>query len=254
MDETPLQEALRAALDSDERVRLRGALRLGTLADEDTVPELVALLVGERDPFVLETLTWAVVARGAVAVPPLVAALEEHPDARAQVLHTLSKLQDPAAVVDVLPWVDDEDPRVAAKAWWVIGRTGLPETAPVLVARLGQEDAEQRSALSRALEQMGAPAAPLLGRVLLDPAATQEVRRHALEVLTLLGPDAAGALDGLVAVAEGSEKELALLALEALAPVDSPRVVEVLTRLRDEGGAWTATVADWLLGQRDPGV
>lgn len=247
--ETPLQEALRAALSPDHQVRQRGALRLGTLADESVADDLVALLVSEQDPFVRETLTWAVVAQAPATVPHLLTALQGQDPSRASVLHALSKIQDPAAVEHVLPLTDDPHPTVAAKAWWVLGRTGHPDAAPALLRHLGRnEDEERRLGLTRALEQLGAPAVPGLAAALSDE--DLRVRRHALEALVAVGEPARGALRELVAVAEGPDRELAMLALEALAPLDAPEVDDVLTRMREGGSRWLATVADWLLSDR----
>lgn len=248
--QTPLQEALRAALSPDPQVRLRGALRLGTLADESVAGDMVALLVSEQDPFVRETLTWAVVAQAPAAVPHLVAALEGQDPSRAQVLHALSKIQDPASVDHVLPLVDDPHPEVAAKAWWMIGRTAAPGTADRLVRLVGrQQEEEQRLALTRALAQMGELAVPGLASALAggEPA----VRHHAAQVLVALDTAALGALDELVVAAEGPDRELAMVALEALAPLDDPRVDDVLLRMRDGDSRWLATVADWLIGDRE---
>lgn len=246
--ETPLQKALRGALSPDVQVRLRAALRLGTLADASAAAELVALLVSEPDPYVRETLTWAVVRQPEAAVPHLVAALGGEAPSRVQVLHALSKIQDPATVEHVLPLVDDPHPDVAAKAWWVLGRTGHAASATVLLERLGRHDDEQRRALTRALEQLGEPAVPGLGAALSDD--DPEVRLQAAEALIAVGAPAVGALDELVAAAEGPDREVAMLALEALTPLDAPEVDEVLVRMRDGESRWLATVADWLLGQR----
>lgn len=247
--ETPLQEALRAALSPDLLVRQRGALRLGTLADGSVAGELVALLVSEADPFVRETLTWAVVRQAPATVPHLLAALAGEDESRAQVLHALSKIQDPQSVQHALPLVHDPHPLVAAKAWWMVGRTAVPGTAPVLLDLLGrQRDEEQRRALTRALAQMGEVAVPGLAEAL--GAADPEVRRHAAEVLVAVGDPAVDALDALLAAAEGEDREVAMLALEALGPLEDPEVDEVLLRLRDGRSRWLATVADWLIGDR----
>ena len=247
--ETPLQEALRAALSPDVQVRQRGALRLGTLADDGVAGELVALLVSEQDPFVRETLTWAVVRRSPATVPHLLAALAGEDASRAQVLHALSKIQAPASVEHVLPLVDDPHPLLAAKAWWTIGRTAVPGTERVLLGLLGrQHQEEQRQALTRALAQMGAVAVPGLAEALRAP--EQTVRRHAVEVLVAVGEPAVGALGGLLAAAEGEDHEVAVLALEALGPLDSPEVDEVLLRLREGRSRWLSTVAGWLLADR----
>lgn len=247
--ETPLQEALRAALSPDLLVRQRGALRLGTLADGSVAGELVALLVSEADPFVRETLTWAVVRQAPATVPHLLAALAGEDESRAQVLHALSKIQDPQSVQHALPLVHDPHPLVAAKAWWMVGRTAALGTAQVLVELVGrQEDEEQRRALTRALAQMGEAAVPGLAEALGsgEPA----VRHHAAEALVAIGELAAGALDELLAAAEGEDREVAMLALEALGPVASPEVDALLTRLREGPSRWLATVADWLLVDR----
>ncbi|WP_134774962.1 HEAT repeat domain-containing protein [Ornithinimicrobium flavum] len=247
--ETPLQEALRAALSPDHQVRQRGALRLGSLADRSVAGDLVALLVSEPDAFVRETLTWAVVAQAPATVPHLLAALAGEDPSRAHVLHALSKIQDPAAVEHVLPLADDPHPAVAPKAWWVLGRTGHDDSAAALVAHLGRhEDDERRLGLIRALEQLGAPAVPGLAAAL--SAEDPRVRRHALEALVAVGEAAQGALPELVAVAEGPDRDLAMLALEALAPLDAPEVDDVLTRMREGGSRWLATVADWLISDR----
>lgn len=247
-DETPVHQALRAALSPDPQVRLRAALWLGTSADANVAAELVALLVSEPDPFVRETLTWAVVRHSDATVPHLVAGLDGADPSRAHVLHALSKIQDPDVLAHVLPLVDDPHPDVAAKAWWVLGRTGHAGAAPVLLRLLGRQDDEGRRGLTRALEQLGAPAVPGLGAALSS--AVPAVRRHAAEALVAVGAPAIGALDALVAAAEGSDREVAMLALEALAPLDAPQVDDVLTRMRDGESRWLATVADWLLGQR----
>lgn len=246
--QTQLQETLRAAWSPDHQVRLRAALRLGTLADPTVAAELVALLVAESDPFVRETLTWVVVRQAEATLPHLVNALDREDTSRVQVLHALSKIRDPDTVEHVLPLVDDPHPEVAAKAWWALGRTGTADAAPALLHHLGGADDERRHALTRALEQLGEPAVPGLAVALSHEDPT--VRRHAAEALAAVGSPALGALDALVAAAEGTDRELAMLALEALAPLDDPRVDEVLTRMRDGESRWLATVADWLLGQR----
>lgn len=168
---------------------------------------------------------------------------------RAQVLHALSKIQDPASVEQVLPLVNDPHPLVAAKAWWMVGRTAVPGTERVLLGLLGrQSDEEQHRALTRALAQMGAVAVPGLAHVLGAP--EHAVRRHAAEALVAVGPAAVGALDALLAAAEGDDPEVAVLALEALGSLDSPEVDKLLLRLRQGDSRWLATVADWLLADR----
>ena len=244
-----LQEALRAALHENPSVRQEAAIRLGTLADASTAGELVALLVSEPDFFVRESLTWAVVRRADAALPHLLAALEGQDPSRVQVLHALSKIQDASAVTAILPLADDPDPAVAAKAWWALGRTGAAEAVPALMAHLGDPDEARRHELTRALEQLGAPAVPALADRLRagDPVE----RRHAAEVLTVIGdPDARSAADALIHAVEHDDKEVALVAVEALARLDVPAVDEALRRLRGSTDRWLAIIADWLLSDR----
>ena len=249
---TPLQEALRAALSPDKNTRLAAAFRLGSLAEPENAAELVALLRSEPDAYVRETLTWAVVTQAEAAIPHLVQALQGEDPSRAQILHALSKIQDPTTIPHILPLADDPSPEVAAKAWWAIGRTGLPETAPVLVEKVGTLHTEEaRNALTRALEQMGEPATAGLAQHLAS--ADPDARQHAARALATLGPAAIGALDELVTAATGEDRELAMLAMEALAPLDSPRVEEVLQEMREGSSQWLATIADWLLSAR-PGA
>lgn len=244
-----LEEALRAAFSTDPSVRQEAALRLGTLADASLAPQLVTLLVAEPDFYVRETLTWAVVNQARAALPHLLSALEGSDPSRVQVLHALSKIRDPDAVPHILPLADDPDDAVAAKAWWALGRTAAPEAAPVLLSHLGDRDEARRRELTRALEQLGEPAVAGLAERLLDGDVL--TRRHAAEVLTVIGdPAARGAVDALVHAVEKDEKEVALVAVEALARLEVPEVEEALERLRGSGDRWLAIVADWLLSDR----
>ncbi|WP_238705450.1 HEAT repeat domain-containing protein [Serinicoccus profundi] len=209
----------------------------------------MSLLVAEPDFFVRETLTWAVV-RHPAALPHLVAALGSAPDARVQVLHALSKIQAPEAVGHILPFADDEDPAVARKAWWALGRTGTPEAAPALLPHLGTGEEEHRRELARAFEQLGEPGVAGLSEALTSDDA--EVRGHAAQALVLVG-DPAGrpAAPALARMAQVDEQENALVALEALAALDHPGVRPALEQLRDGADRFRAMTAQWLLADRE---
>lgn len=247
---TTLQQAMRAATSPDPKVRQEAAMRLGTLADGSVARELVELLVAEPDFYVRETLTWVVVTQQESTLPHLVAALEGTDPSRVQVLHALSKIRDEQVVDRIVPLAQDQDPAVAAKAWWALGRTGVPATAPVLVAHLGSGDDEQRRALTSALEQFGQPVVPALAGQLTDSSAA--VRRHALEALAAIGdPGAREAAPALVGLIETSDaKDELVLAVEALGQLDAPQAQEALERLRVGKDTWLATMADWLLTDR----
>ncbi|MGO0576017.1 HEAT repeat domain-containing protein [Ornithinimicrobium panacihumi] len=252
-DMTTLEQAMLAVRHADPRVRQEAAMRLGGLADPSVGRELVDLLVAEPDFYVRETLTWVVVAQQESTLPHLVAALDGDAPSRVQVLHALSKIRDTSEdVVDrIVPLAQDDDPAVAAKAWWALGRTAEPRTAPVLVAHLGSGDDEVRRALTSALEQFGAPAVPALAEQLADP--SPAVRRHALEALSAIGdPGARGAVDALVAlVGRSGAKDELVLAVEALGQLDVPEKRAALERLRSGEDTWLATMADWLLTDLD---
>lgn len=224
-------------------------MRLHALADETVGAELVDLLVHEPDPFVRETLTWTIVAHQEHTLPHLMHALEGTGPARAQVLHALSKIQNPGSVERVRVMVDDPDPNVAAKAWWVLGRMAVPGAAELLVAKLGQQvDPERRADLTRSLQHLGEPAVPLLAGQLKAEEAT--VRRHAAEALVAIGEAAEGALDELIEAAHSQDRDLAVLAMEAMVVLPSERVEQQLAAFRDGENTWLATVADWYLGER----
>lgn len=244
-----LDRALEAARSTDHQTRMRAAILLGTIADASVAEELVNLLVAEPDPFVRETVTWAVVQNGEASVPHLHAALAGDSPSRAWVLHALSKIQHPSTPELVLPLVDDPLPQVAAKAWWVLGRMAVPEAAGLLTDRLGQQnDEDRKSDLTRALQFLGAPAVPLLGTKLGDP--DPAVRRHAAEALVAIGDDSIGAVDELIRTAHSDERDLAVLAMEALVPLDDPRIDTLFETFRDGNNQWLATVADWFISER----
>lgn len=239
---TPQQlvDALAGASATD---RQRIAMHLGTTDVTPVITPLVDAMATEPDDFVRETLIWATVSRPEAAAPALVAALGRDDLPREPVLHALSKVGDPSTVAAVLPFADDPDPVVAAKAWWVLGRITTDDSLPVLVAHLGQGQAELRHGLTRALLQVGGPAVDALAGALdSDDAA---VRSHAAEVLVALadasrqgtaerrsGDDTAARAAGVLRNATAPEVDGALL----LATVTDDRagLVEAAGRLRDE--------------------
>lgn len=247
---TPLDRALQAATHEDPSVRQRAALYLGTHADDSIAGRLVELLVAEPDFYVRETLTWAVVARASSTYPLLLEALQTAPAARVQVLHALSKIRNPASVAQILPFADDAEDPVAAKAWWALGRIGTPGAVAALVDHLGVEEDFRRRELTRALEQVGEAAVEPLARRLRE-APDPATRRHAAEVLIGIGdPAARAAAPALFHVIEHDDKEVVLPAMEALAELYLPEVEETLRRLRDGDDAWLSLTAGWLITDR----
>ncbi|EFG64352.1 HEAT repeat domain-containing protein [Streptomyces sp. SPB074] len=176
---------LRALASDAADVRLRAALEAGTRPDPAYVGALVERCAAEPEFGVREMLTWALIRHPeALTVPLLLTALRaESARARAQALHTLSKIADPATWEAITPaLLDDPDDEVARTAW----RTAavlVPEgeegaLAVALSARLGRGDADVRLSLSRVLIALGEAARPVLAEREQDPDA--EVRAHAL--------------------------------------------------------------------------
>lgn len=238
---TDLAPLLAAARDDDPRVRQEAAMALGARGTDQTVADVVALMVAEPDDFVRETLIWAVVARGRAGVPALVAALDDPTVEHERVLHTLSKIEDPSTVEAILSFADDPDRIVASKAWWALGRIGTPEALPPLMARLGDGDADRRLGLTRALLAYGQPAiAPLTEALDADEPA---VREHAAQVLVhLADPDQYAYADRrqghadraaeAIRTATAPEVDVVLTALAA--DDDHPRLAAVAQELRED--------------------
>ncbi|SDU56419.1 hypothetical protein SAMN04488548_1342188 [Gordonia westfalica] len=156
-------ETITTALHApDPSMRLRAALAAGTDPDPRLVDELIARCGVDPDFFVRDMLTWALTRLPAqVTVPRLVGELgSESPQARAQALHTLSKVGDrsawPAITGDLL---HDDDAEVARAAWRAAvalvpaGReTAL---AAELAGELGRGGIDVQRSLSRALAELG---------------------------------------------------------------------------------------------------
>jgi HEAT repeat protein len=154
--------------DRDKNVRVEAAVRLGTLGNQDAVPALVEALRTDPDFFVAETVTWALVRCGAVAVEPVIALLDDGSAlARARAAHALSKLGDARAVPALIDRLDRPDEwAVREKCVLALGRLGGDEAIGALVALLGAAHPELATMVSQALESLGEPTVPaLLARI-----------------------------------------------------------------------------------------
>lgn len=189
---------------TDSSVRLRAALDAGTTpdpADTATVRELVVRCAVEPDFFVRDMLTWALTRHPvSITLPPLLTELlSSTPQARAQALHTLSKIGEDSAyphITDDL--LGDADDDVARTAWraaaGLVPTRDSRQLATRLSTQLGRGPRELRRSLSRAFLQLGEA-----GRPVLDDASTADgvAAAHAAATLILLddpdyGFDAAG--------------------------------------------------------------
>lgn len=189
-------EQLRIALgDPDGSSRLQAALSAGTYPAPEYIEVLVARCAIEPDFSVREMLTWALIRQDPDAVlerllPELTS---EVPQARAQALHTLSKLRDARAWAAITPaLLHDDDTEVARTAWRTAA--GLapdaerPALARMLAEHLGTGDRSLQRSLSRALVMLGHAATEALTGA---AGSTERARSlHALATLHLIdNPD-----------------------------------------------------------------
>ena len=188
--------ALLAALAADDAsTRLRAAMAAGSNPHPGYAEELIRRCGVEPDFFVRDMLTWALTRLPAdLTVPGLVTELgSASPQARAQALHTLSKIADPATWGAITPaLISDPDDEVAAAAWRTAAALVPPgreaALAAALAAELGRGDRETQRRLSRAFAALGAPARAAVENGALSP--NEAVSAHALATLAVMdNPD-----------------------------------------------------------------
>ena len=193
---SPAAGLVDALVADDPAVRLRAALRIGTVPDTRLVRILVDRCAVEPDFFVRDMLTWALCRHPAeITVPALLAELASPlAQARGQALHTLSKIGDPEAWPQVFRSLHDPDDDVARSAWRAAvalvpaGSEGA--LAAELATELGRGDHDRRLALSRALAALDEAAVPLLDAAAGSPDAHVRAHAEATERLRI-DPDSA---------------------------------------------------------------
>ena len=184
-----------ALSDPSESVRLRAAMQAGM----SPAPEYVGLLVErcavEPDFYVRDMLTWALIQHDhqrviAAVLPELDSPVAQ---ARAQALHTLSKVGDARVWPAISPaLLDDPDDEVARTAWRTAAALAPAEARPWLAERLatqwGRGGRDVQLSLSRALCALGEDALPVIDRAIASE--SEGVRLHALATRQLLAnPD-----------------------------------------------------------------
>jgi len=213
-DTTGPADRLRAALEHESSSeRLQSALAAGTRPDPRYVEVLVRRCEFEPDFFVREMLTWALMRHPSTqTVPRLVYEVgADHPQARSQALHTLSKIGDPrgwAAISREL--LRDPDDDVARSAWRTAAglvpageEAGLAEE---LGGQLGRGSVETQRSLGRAIAMLGDVALPMLYARAAHAEARVRIHAAASEAL-LRDPDAN--FDGLLADAQRADADAA---------------------------------------------
>ena len=161
--------------------RLRRALAMGTNPQSGDLPMLIEQLGSEPDFFVRDMLTWSLTRHPQAQVYPLLVRALDNPRARAQALHTLSKLGHPDTWAVITPaLLHDDDAAVRTTAWRVavasVPEAEVDDLIAELIGELGRGEVETQRSLSRALASFG----PLArDRV-------QHVAHHAQHALALI--------------------------------------------------------------------
>ncbi|HTC43622.1 MAG TPA: HEAT repeat domain-containing protein [Steroidobacteraceae bacterium] len=193
--DTDLIAALAA---TDDSIRLKAALEIGSNPNPGVLDTLVARCAVEPNFYVRDMLTWALTRLPPqVTVPRLLEELQsQRAQARSQALHTLSKIKDPSAwpaiTQSLLRDRDDEVARSAWRAAVVLVPKGQEKgLAEELAAQLGRGNREVQLSLSRALLALGED---VIGPILRQAMASESpiVRAHASATDRLLRePDVA---------------------------------------------------------------
>lgn len=189
-------DRLKVALEADSAsARLQTAMAAGLRPHNAYIDSLVERFTVEQDFFVRDMLTWALIqhdpSRTLERVLPELRS--PFPQARAQALHTLSKLGDqrawPAITTQLLLDAEDEVARTAWRAAAVLVPAGeAAALAETISTQFGRGDRATQRSLSRALAALGGAATPVIerGKLHRDVA----VRAHALATEQLVkNPD-----------------------------------------------------------------
>lgn len=179
----------------DTSTRLQAALAAGTSPAVEDVPVLVQRCAIEPDFYVRDMLTWALVRNDtSTVVERLLAELDSDvAQARAQALHTLSKIGHPdtwpAITSALLRDGDDEVVRAAWRAAAVLVPPGAEAAlAETLSTQLNRGGRDVQLSLSRALAALGKAAAAVVERAASDP--DPGVSAHAIATERLMAdPD-----------------------------------------------------------------
>jgi elongation factor Ts len=209
--------------DIDPATRLRSAVELGQRQATEAASALVERLGLEREFFIRETLTWAVLRIADDAMPYLHQALSSTRWlARLQALHVLSKMGRYEDGDRLVPLVGDEVDAVASRAYWAAGQTNNPSVVSALVGQLSRGDSEVRNSLTVALAEFGDAAVPsLVDALRSSPSAA--VRRHGADTLSLMGsPSADRAALPLAEALGDPDGRVRLAALNAIGQLRLP--------------------------------
>jgi len=167
-----VEDRLRRALeDESPSARLQTAMAAGLRPKDIYIETLVQRCAVEPDFFVRDMLTWALIQHDpSLTLERVLPELRSpFPQARAQALHTVSKLGDPRAwpaiTTELLQDTEDEVARTAWRAAAVlVPGDAAAALAEVLATQLNRGDRATQRSLSRALAALGDASAAVVQR------------------------------------------------------------------------------------------
>lgn len=185
-------ERLRDALQAtDSSARLEAALAAGSSPEPDYIEVLIERCAIEPDFLVRDMLTWALIRNDAPVVvarllPELDSAVAQ---ARAQALHTLSKMGQADTWSAITPaHLQDEDEEVARTAWraaaGLVPESAAAELAETLATQFARGGRDVHLSLSRAFVALGEAASAAVERA--TTAEDPLVSAHAIATARLM--------------------------------------------------------------------
>ncbi len=190
-----LEKRLLAVLEADATAAAKKIVcqHLSVIGSEKSIPALATLLTDREQShlarFALERI-------GGAAVALREALPKTEGQQKVGLINSLGRLEDGAAVADLVPLLTDSAPDVAAAAAMALGRIGAPDAAGSLVGYRDKASGPYRTDANRACIELGErllrqgennEAAEIFDRLQSDP--VPQVRAAALGGLVALRPD-----------------------------------------------------------------
>ena len=229
----------RLAADVDPSVRREAAFALGLLKGSDA-REVAEGMLGDPDPSVAATAATALGWVGDAASLPRLRQMLASTAPRAvrrEILLSLHRFRDPAAVQMAVDRASDPDRGLREAAVYSLGRRPVPEGRTALRRALADPSAWARGSAVRGLGVIGNPEdLPLVAQLLSDPDA--QVRVNTLRAVAALAgkaePGAPGrlsAIEGLLRAADSADPALSRTAVEALGAIPAAKSPEIAAAL-----------------------
>ncbi|MCI0711547.1 MAG: HEAT repeat domain-containing protein, partial [Chloroflexi bacterium] len=160
---TNIEPLLALLRNADRNDRSAAALQLGKIGQGSAVDSLIQALFAETDLNVQEDITWALNQLKQVAVPELIAFLNNESDEiRHRATHTLGKLKSVQATNALITVLHDTSPAVRYKATVALGQIKDVRAIPALIQALDDPVMEVSQGASDALVEFDTEAVTYL--------------------------------------------------------------------------------------------